>query len=104
MTTTNLDHAAVYDDLIVPTLAETSADFIGPLNPHIGRLRSIAYVKQHERGPRLYFAGRRIHHGPACSFAALFCWRFRFRLLAAALAGFAATDWRDFPFRDCDNH
>lgn len=58
----------------------------------------------HPSGPRVYVVGRRVHHGPAFGLAAVLCWRFRWRRLAAALAGVAATDWRDFPFRDCDNH
>lgn len=85
----------------VPTHAETRSDFIEPLNPHIGRF---VRIHRHERGPRVYLAGRRVHHGPAYGLAAIFCWSRRWRLLAAALAGIAATDWRDFPFRDCDNH
>lgn len=97
-------HASVYDDVIVPTLAETSGDFIGPLNPHVGRLRSIAYIKRHKRGPRLYVGGKRIHHGPAFGLAAVLCWRFRWRTLAAALGAYAATNWRDFPFTDECNH
>jgi hypothetical protein len=58
----------------------------------------------HPNGPRVYVVGRRVHHGPAFGLAAAVAWRARFRVLAAALAGIAATDWRDFPFRDCDNH
>lgn len=88
----------------VPTLAETCGDFIGPLNPHVGRLQRVARIDRHERGPRFYLAGRRVHHGPAFVLVAAICWRARLRLLAAALAGYAVTDWRDFPFRDCDNH
>lgn len=60
-------------------------------------------VRNHPRGPRLYLAGRRMHHGPAFGLAALFTWK-RYRALAIACAAYAATDWRDFPFRDCDNH
>lgn len=58
----------------------------------------------HPSGPRVYVVGRRVHHGPAFGLAAAVCWIARLRILAAALAGIAATDWRDFPFRDCDNH
>lgn len=58
----------------------------------------------HPHGPRLYVVGRRVHHGPAFGVAAALCWRGRLRVLAAAFAGIAATDYKDFPFRDCDNH
>jgi len=85
----------------VPTLAETCADFIGPLNPHVGRF---VRVHRHERGPRVYLAGRRIHHGPAFGLAAILCWRGRWRRLAIALGAYAATDYRDFPFTDKCNH
>lgn len=88
-------------DVQVPTLDETRAGFIGPLNPHIGRILA---VKWHKRGPRVYFVGRRVHHGPAFGLAAVLCWRFRWRTLAAALGVYAATDWRDFPFTDNCNH
>lgn len=66
--------------------------------------RSPVRIHRHERGPRVYLAGRRVHHGPAFGTAAVLCWGGRFRVLAAVFAGIAATDWRDFPFRDCDNH
>lgn len=58
----------------------------------------------HPRGPRLYIAGCRVHHGPAFAVCAAAAWRVRLRGIAAAFALWAATDWRDFPFRDCDNH
>jgi len=103
--------------MVVPTLAETSRDFIGPLNPHVGSLarlvpgaraiasrRSYVRIHRHERGPRVYLVGRRVHHGPAFGLAAVLCWRFRWRTLAAALGAYAATDWRDFPFTDGCNH
>lgn len=59
-------------------------------------------VHNHERGPRVYIVGRRLHHGPAFGLAAALAWRWR--PLAVAFATVAVTDWRDFPFRDCDNH
>jgi hypothetical protein len=59
-------------------------------------------VNRHTSGPRVYIVGRRLHHGPAFGLAALLTWRWR--PLSAALAVVAASDWRDFPFRDCDNH
>lgn len=88
-------------DMSVPTLAETAADFVGPLNPHVGRF---VRIHRHTRGPRLYLAGRRVHHGPAFGLAAVLCWRGHWRCLAFALGAYASTDYRDFPFRDCDNH
>jgi hypothetical protein len=105
-------------NITVPTQAETEGGFIGPLNPYVGRYtarlapgarafvssRSPVRIRRHERGPRVYVAGQRLHHGPAFGMAALLCWRHRWRVLAAAFAGIAATDWRDFPFRDQDNH
>lgn len=59
-------------------------------------------IHRHERGPRLYIAGCRIHHGSGFLVAAALNWR-RPRLALACVAA-AAHDWRDFPFRDCDNH
>jgi hypothetical protein len=102
----------------VPTLAETSSDFIGPLNPHVGRhtvrlapgarafvtSHSPLRVQRHTRGPRVYLAGRRVHHGLAFGLAALLALTRRHRRLALALGAWAATDWRDIPFRDRDNH
>ena len=61
-------------------------------------------IARNPGGPRLYVAGLRVHHGPGAGLAAVVCWRHRWRLLAAALGCWAATDWRDFPFRDQDNH
>lgn len=60
-------------------------------------------VLNHPQGPRLYLVGKRIHHGPAFGLAALCTWR-RNRVLAIGCAAYAVSDWRDFPFRDCDNH
>lgn len=60
-------------------------------------------IQRHERGPRVYLFGRRCHHGPAFALGALAVARWRPRL-AVALGAWAATDWRDFPFRDCNNH
>lgn len=61
-------------------------------------------IDHHPNGPRLYVAGRRVHHGLAGGLAALALLRTNHRRLALGVAAFAATDWRDFPFRDCDNH
>ena len=61
-------------------------------------------IDHHPHGPRLYVAGRRVHHGLAGGIAALALLSTNHRRLALGLAAYAATDWRDFPFRDCDNH
>lgn len=66
--------------------------------------RPMIRINRHKSGPRLYLIGRRVHHGPAFGLAAVLCWRFRWRTLAAALGAYAATDWRDFPFTDGCNH
>lgn len=65
-------------------------------------MRRVIHIMNHERGPRVYVVGRRIHHGAAFGVAAALTWRCR--PLSAACATIALTDWRDFPFRDCDNH
>lgn len=103
--------------MIVPTKAETEREFIGPLNPHVGRFarlapgvkarvhsNSIVRVNRHALGPRVYVGGHRVHHGPAFGLAAVLCWRLRWRHLAVALGAYAATDARDFPFTDRNNH
>lgn len=61
-------------------------------------------VIRHPNGPRVYVAGRRLHHGVGGTVAAAAAIGFRRRRLAIALAIWAATDWRDFPFRDDCNH
>jgi hypothetical protein len=61
-------------------------------------------IHRHARGPRLYLIGRRCHHGPAFCVAALAAYRMHRYRAAVVLAAWAATDYRDFPFRDCDNH
>lgn len=61
-------------------------------------------VDAHPRGRRLYVLGRRLHHGPlGFALAAAFTIARRPRLALAATI-YAATDARDFPWRDCDNH
>lgn len=61
-------------------------------------------VKRHPKGLRLYIIGLRIHHGPPAALAALFAWKHRWKRLAVALGAYAATDWRDVPFTDHNNH
>lgn len=61
-------------------------------------------IKRHPRGPRLYVLKRRIHHfwlGSAVCGAGLLT---HHRKVAMVGALYAATDIRDFPWRDCDNH
>lgn len=80
--------------------AATAASYREPCPPE----RVVIRIDDHPCGPRVYVLGRRVHHGVAgiagflvlasagryCEAARSLCW--------------AATDWRDFPFRDCDNH
>lgn len=61
-------------------------------------------VQRHRSGPRLYIAGLRVHHGPAFGLAAALAWRTQRKRLALALGAYAATDWRDAPFTDHNNH
>jgi hypothetical protein len=61
-------------------------------------------VERHPYGARLYLAGVRCHHGSGVGALAVLALALRHRRLALALASYAATDWRDFPFRDSDNH
>lgn len=68
-------------------------------NPDAMRL---IQVQRHPHGPRVYAAGVRVHHGPAGLAVAVLVRRRR--VLAALALAWAATDWRDFPFRDIDNH
>lgn len=61
-------------------------------------------VLRHPSGPRVYLAGRRVHHGSsgiAVLVVGLACGS-----PTAVAAGIAAVihDRKDFPFRDCDNH
>lgn len=64
----------------------------------------ILRVTRHAYGPRVYLAGRRVHHGPAAlAVAALAAARGRRAVAALAILA-AAHDARDFPWRDCDNH
>jgi hypothetical protein len=61
-------------------------------------------IERHSHGRRLYVAGRRWHHfwtGAILTGLALAVKR---RKLALAAAIYAASDVRDFPWRDCDNH
>lgn len=61
-------------------------------------------LHRHPRGPRLYVIGRRMHHGPGGAILAGVALIAKRRRLAAACLLWAATDWRDFPFRDNCNH
>lgn len=61
-------------------------------------------VVRHERGPRVYVVSIRVHHGTGGLLLAGAALLARRRRLAVALALWAATDWRDFPFTDHHNH
>lgn len=61
-------------------------------------------VERHPNGPRLYVGGVRIHHGSAGIGAGVALLALRRPWIAAAALIVAAHDWRDFPFRDSDNH
>jgi hypothetical protein len=65
---------------------------------------SMIRIAHHPHGPRVYIAGRRVHHGLAGGIAAVALLGTSHRNLALGAAAWAMTDWRDFPFRDCDNH
>lgn len=58
-------------------------------------------IVPHERGPRVYVAGRRCHHGLAALLSLPLVWRSRVLRTSALLV--LAHDIADFPFRDCDN-
>jgi hypothetical protein len=68
------------------------------------RIAAAIRVDRHPCGPRVYAAGFRVHHGTT-GLAAIVSYpihRRRAILLGGLLA--LAHDFRDFPFRDCDNH
>lgn len=60
-------------------------------------------VTREPTGPRVYVAGVRVHHGATGAILVAVGARARYR--PAVLLGclLLAHDWRDFPFRDCDN-
>ena len=66
-------------------------------------LSPVLRLDRHPAGPRLYVAGRRVHHGSAGAIGALTLAR-RHPLLGAICVALLWHDRRDFPFRDCDNH
>jgi hypothetical protein len=68
------------------------------------RLAGAIELRAHPHGARLYVAGRRLHHGPLGAILAAGAWIARRPAIAAILLLYAATDARDFPFRDTDNH
>ena len=61
-------------------------------------------VIRHPRGPRVYVAGLRIHHGSAGLAAALVGLAVGSPPLVIAAVVAVAHDGADFPWRDCDNH
>lgn len=58
-------------------------------------------VEQHPTGPRVYVAGRRLHHGMTALITLAVAKNRKVRLVAYAAL---LHDIRDFPFRDIDNH
>lgn len=58
-------------------------------------------VDRHPKGPRVYVAGRRVHHGTAALATLAVSRNRKVRLVAYAAL---LHDIRDFPFRDTDNH
>ncbi len=64
----------------------------------------IVKVASNPRGPRVYIVGKRVHHGSGGALLALAALKMRQRKVAALLAIWAITDWRDFPFTDACNH
>jgi hypothetical protein len=68
----------------------------------------IVSYRQNPAGRRCYVGGRRLHHGLAGALliGASYPGRRRWPGLIALATGavFVAHDWRDFPWRDGDNH
>lgn len=63
----------------------------------------IVEVRANPRGARCYVAGRRVHHAWVAVVGAICIARGR-RAFGTVLVLYGASDWKDFPFRDCDNH
>jgi hypothetical protein len=61
-------------------------------------------VVRHPWGPRIYVAGRRVHHGSAGVAIGLLGLVSRNPLLGVAGLAMVADDISDFPWRDSDNH
>jgi hypothetical protein len=61
-------------------------------------------VVRHAWGPRVYLAGRRVHHGSAGCVVGALGLALGDPLLTFAGIGMVAHDIRDFPWRDRDNH
>lgn len=61
-------------------------------------------INRHPRGARLYILGCRMHHGLLGGALAVSLTLAKKRKLAIAASVWAITDYRDFPFRNCDNH
>lgn len=61
-------------------------------------------IVRHPWGPRVYLAGRRVHHGSAgCALALVGVARHN-AWLGVIAGAMIAHDAGDFPWRDCDNH
>jgi hypothetical protein len=61
-------------------------------------------IVRHPYGARLYILRRRVHHGPLGAALAVVALAAGRRRVALAFLAYGATDWRDWPFRDADNH
>lgn len=61
-------------------------------------------IRRNPHGPRLYVGGRRVHHGVLGTVLALGALVAKRRRVAAVFIVYAASDYKDFPFRDIDNH
>lgn len=61
-------------------------------------------VAHHTNGPRVYVIGLRLHHGVSGAALAAVALAAHRRGLALGFAIWAATDYRDFPFTDHNNH
>lgn len=61
-------------------------------------------VLRHPHGPRVYVAGRRVHHGSAGAVLAILGARTHRPILTALGLVGVIHDRADFPWRDDDNH
>jgi hypothetical protein len=61
-------------------------------------------IRANPAGRRLYLRGHRAHHGVIGGVGAGLAFVLRRPRVAIFLLLYGVSDWRDFPFRDCDNH
>lgn len=61
-------------------------------------------IVKHERGPRVYLVGLRVHHGTT-GIVCMFVGRImKYKLLHALGCALVLHDAKDFPFTDNNNH